>query len=118
MPATKVMANEDLSDRLCVVLTTVETREDAIQLGKNLRSEKVCACVQIDGPILSLFSWDGKESEETEWRLVIKTLKANLSQLEDCIETHHPYETPQIIALESLFVNGAYNDWALKNIKD
>ena len=42
------------------VLTTVDSTEEAERLGRSITGARLAACVQIVGPIRSLFWWQGK----------------------------------------------------------
>ena len=57
----------------CVVITTVEKREDADKLAAAAVERRLAACVQVVGPIESTFRWQGKIDTATEWQCQFKT---------------------------------------------
>lgn len=61
-----------MSDYLEVV-TTVKRLEDAEELAKGLVEERLAACVQILGPVKSVYRWKGRLEEAEEWLCLIKT---------------------------------------------
>ncbi|MGP3919969.1 divalent-cation tolerance protein CutA [Nonomuraea sp. 10N515B] len=93
------------------VLTTVESPTDGENLARSITEARLAACVQIVGPIRSLYWWRGTLRDEQEWQLVIKTRSALLAALENHIKANHSYETPEIIATEIAAGSGDYLDW-------
>ena len=41
------------------VTTTVESAEEAERIGRVLLDERLAACIQIQGPITSIYRWQG-----------------------------------------------------------
>ena len=93
------------------VTTTTATEEEAKSIAKTLTEQKLAACVQIDGPIKSIYHWKGKVQEDTEWRLQIKTLETFFDKIETCINDIHSYETPEIIGTHLPHISKAYLNW-------
>ncbi len=93
------------------VVTTAGSREDAERIGRELVEQRLAACVQIDGPIASIYQWQGAIESAEEWRLSIKSLRALFSDLEAAIRRLHPYETPEILGTEITDVSEAYGEW-------
>jgi periplasmic divalent cation tolerance protein len=93
------------------VLTTVDSEEAAEALGRGIISARLAACVQIVGPVRSLYWWQGTPEEAREWQLLIKTATALLSDLEAHIKANHPYDTPEIIATEIPWGSREYLAW-------
>ena len=80
------------------VLTTVDSAEAAERLGRSITGARLAACVQIVGPIRSLYWWQGKVEDAQEWQLLIKTTAESLPELEQHIKANHSYDEPEIIA--------------------
>jgi periplasmic divalent cation tolerance protein len=51
------------------VLTTVDTTEEAEMLERSITGARLAACVQIVGPIRSLYWWQDKLDDAQEWLL-------------------------------------------------
>jgi periplasmic divalent cation tolerance protein len=94
-----------------MVLTTTDSQAVAESIANELVSSKLAACVQIDGPIKSIYSWKDKLTSSQELRLSIKTTQANIEKLVASIKTLHNYELPQIIALPITGGNDDYLKW-------
>ncbi|MGI5284880.1 divalent-cation tolerance protein CutA [Nonomuraea polychroma] len=93
------------------VFTTVPSADEGAALARSITSERLAACVQIIGPIRSLYWWQGALRDEHEWQLIIKTTSARLAALENHIKANHSYETPEIIATEITAGSDDYLDW-------
>lgn len=99
-----------------VVLTTTETPLQAEQLAQLLVDAELAACVQILPPMTSIYRWQGKVERATETLLLIKTLREKYSTLEAAIKTHHPYQTPEIIALPVKAGSAEYLTWLASSV--
>ena len=93
------------------VVTTTGSRADAERIGRELIERRLAACVQIDGPIASIYRWQGAIESADEWRLSIKSLGSLFPQLEAAVRALHPYETPEILATAFVGVSEAYRQW-------
>ena len=93
------------------VVTTVDSEDAAEQLARGITGARLAACVQIVGPIESLYWWQGELEDAREWQLVIKTTSERLSALEVYIKANHSYETPEITATEIPWGSRDYLDW-------
>ncbi len=104
------MQHPDQFDILSVT-TTVGSATAARALAREIMAQRLAACVQIDQGVTSLYRWQGKQIEEPEVRLVIKTLPSCEAALEALFARHHPYELPQFLAVP-MRASRAYGDWA------
>lgn len=102
-----------LSD-LAIVLTTVTRKSDAQALAEGIIRERLAACVQIDGPMQSIYHWNGGVVNDQEYRLSIKVSIDRLQSLKEWVHEQHPYETPQWIVL-SAGASEAYGAWVNAN---
>jgi Uncharacterized protein involved in tolerance to divalent cations len=93
-----------------IMFTTVSGAEDAAKLSEQLVGEKLAACVQVM-PISSHYSWEGDVRSEPEQLLLIKTLPEKYEELERFIRANHPYEVPEIVALDAERVSHEYLRW-------
>jgi periplasmic divalent cation tolerance protein len=93
------------------VTTTTETKEQAQKIAQHLVTEKLAACVQILGPINSIYRWKGKVENTQEWLCLIKTQDDLYNKVEAAIKSLHPYETPEIIAVPIIKGSKEYLSW-------
>jgi len=97
---------------LCIAWTTVETLEMAERLAKAAVESGLAACVQIEGPIQSVYLWKGALTQGTEFRLTFKCLEARITALEELILGLHPYEIPEWLVVKADRVAEKYLSWA------
>lgn len=93
------------------VTTTTEKREDADRIARTLVERRLAACVQIVGPITSVYRWKGKIETAGEWLCLIKSRAESYGAVEQAIRSLHPYELPEIIAVPVAAGSRDYLDW-------
>jgi periplasmic divalent cation tolerance protein len=99
-----------------VAFSTVATREDAERIARALVERRLCACVNIVPGVTSVYTWKGEVQAESELLLVIKTTREALDDLKRELVGMHPYEVPELVALEIADGHGAYLDWIRQNV--
>src|SRR5271167_5237925 len=82
-----------------IVLTTVGSSEKAQHLARALVERRLAACVNIIGPIRSIYRWKDAIENEQEYLLVIKTTGERADDLEAAFAELHPYELPEHVEL-------------------
>ncbi len=82
-----------------VCLVTIDDPSKAINIARTLVEKKLAACVNIIPEIQSIYSWKGKVCDEKERLLIIKTRLNMFDKLQTTIKELHPYEVPEIIAM-------------------
>ncbi|GGT00490.1 divalent-cation tolerance protein CutA [Planobispora rosea] len=92
-------------------LTTVDSPESGESLARSITEARFAACVQIVGPIRSVYWWDGKVETAEEWQLLIKTTAEMFPALEKHIKENHSYDTPEIIATSIVAGSPEYLSW-------
>ena len=93
------------------ISTTTDTQAQATQIARSLVEKRLAACVQISGPLSSVYRWQGKIEQADEWRCSVKTRKAFFSAVEATILEIHSYDCPEILAVPILVGNSDYLDW-------
>jgi periplasmic divalent cation tolerance protein len=93
------------------VITTTATQDEAEQIAWTLVEARLAACVQIIGPIMSLYRWKGQIEKDHEFQCWVKTRQDLFERVEKAIRTVHPYEIPEIIALPILDGSASYLQW-------
>ena len=93
------------------ITTTTETKEQAEKISQHLVEIKLAACVQITGPITSIYRWKGKVEKAQEWLCVIKTREELFDRVETAIKKMHTYETPEIVAVPIIKGSKEYLTW-------
>ena len=93
------------------VTTTTETKEQAQKIAQHLVETRLAACVQITGPITSIYRWKGTVETANEWLCLIKTREELFEKVETTIKKMHSYETPEIIAVPIIKGSKEYLRW-------
>jgi periplasmic divalent cation tolerance protein len=99
-----------MEDGYVVVLTTVGTKQFAIDLAHSMVRARLAACVQMHA-VESVYRWKGEVCDEPEWVLAIKTTDAKYAELEQHIRANHSYETPEIVRLPIAGGSHEYLGW-------
>ena len=94
-----------------IVLTTIGSKELAERLAGQLVEGRLAACVNIVGPIRSVYRWRGKVEREEEYLLLIKTTQERVAQLQAAFKELHPYELPECVELAIDGGSAAYLAW-------
>ncbi len=94
-----------------VVLVTVGSRDEGERIATAVVGDQLAACVNIVGPIESIYRWDDQVQHDQELLLVMKTRAALVGDLEVRVKALHSYQTPEIIALPITSGSQAYLDW-------
>lgn len=91
---------------------------EAKKLARKVVEERAGACVQILPSIESVYHWKGEICEGEEALLLIKTESDAIQELMDLLIAHHPYTTPEVMAVR--VVEGecteGYRNWLLEEI--
>jgi periplasmic divalent cation tolerance protein len=95
------------------IITTTPTIDDARRMARALVEKRLAACVQIVGPIESVYRWEGKIETANEWQCWIKTRGEHYDAVKRLIRELHPYEVPEILTLVAEG-SKAYLDWLNK----
>ena len=93
------------------VTTSVRSRKEAERIADSLVERGLAACVQIVGPVRSVYRWQGAVEHAQEWLCFIKTTRAQYAAVEAAIREAHSYECPEIIATPIVEGSEAYLAW-------
>lgn len=97
------------------IRTTFSSRQDAVACGHHLIERGLAACVQIEGPLTSIYRWQGVVETAEEYGCRCKTTPAAVAACKAAIMSLHPYETPEILLSFSCGSTG-YAAWVRENV--
>lgn len=100
-----------------IVLTTAGSEAEASRIAHELVERRLAACVNILPQIWSVYRWQDKVEQATEWLLLIKTEADACERVRDCITQLHSYEVPECIMLEVDAGSTPYLDWIRENAR-
>ncbi len=99
-----------------VVLSTFPTAEKAAEVARVLVEEQLCACVNIVPAVRSIYRWQGEVSDDSETLVLIKTTSERFPPLADRLRSLHPYQVPEIIALDVADGHAPYLAWVASSV--
>ena len=82
-----------------LVLVTCASREQADEIAGCLVRERLAACVNVVGPIRSVYRWKGAVEDQAEHLLMVKTRAELFEKLAARVRELHSYEVPEVIAV-------------------
>lgn len=74
-------------------------------------AEKLAACATLLPGATSLYYWEGKLEQEYEVQMILKTTVSHQQALIDCLKSHHPYQTPELLVLPVTHGDTDYLSW-------
>lgn len=80
-------------------------------LAHGLVEARLAACVNIMPGVTSIYGWQEQVESSVEQLLLIKTAQHLYTEVETFIQTHHPYQVPEVIALPVEQGASAYLNW-------
>jgi periplasmic divalent cation tolerance protein len=96
---------------LVEIITTASTEDEARTIAEGLVAARLAGCVQIDGPITSVYRWQGGVETAREWRCSVKTRAELFAAVEQFIRENHSYSVPQVIGLPIVAASVPYVEW-------
>ena len=110
------MTNPTLKNPVLLAWTTCPDEASAKALAAALVEARLATCVNRVGGVNSTYFWKGRVHEDTEILLIMKTTAARLPELEARLMVLHPYEMPELLAVEIVDGNENYLDWVRKGV--
>ena len=100
-----------------LVFCTIDNIDVAKTISKHLVENNFAACSNIIPNITSIYRWEGKVCEDSEYLMIIKTKTSLFSCVKEEIQKLHPYDVPEIIAIPISDGSKAYLDWLTSSVK-
>jgi periplasmic divalent cation tolerance protein len=94
-----------------IVFCTCPDRTSAEALAQSLVEQRLAACVSVLPGVRSTYRWQGEVESADEVQLQIKTTRARFDALRGAVQAAHPYELPELIAVEAAAGLDRYLDW-------
>ena len=98
-----------MSVLLC--FTSCADRATAERLAATLVGERLAACVNVLPGMRSTYCWGGQLEQVDEVLMVIKTTRERYPALQARLPELHPYELPELVAVEACDGLPAYLHW-------
>ena len=106
-----------MNEQCLLVISNLPDRQNAETLAAALVQRHAAACVNILAPCKSVYRWQGAVEEAEEVPILIKTTESRYALVEKVIRELHPYDVPEIIALNISNGLPAYLQWLREETK-
>ena len=106
-------ANKNKND-LLVVVTSVGTEEQAIDIAHALIRNRQAACVNLMPNVHSIYRWKGRVCDDGEFLLFIKTRAREFGGVRETIQKMNTYELPEVLAYRVDDSSPAFAAWIRK----
>ncbi|WP_457565300.1 divalent-cation tolerance protein CutA [Caldithrix abyssi] len=94
-----------------VVFCTTPDTKTAEAIAQKLVENGLAACCNLIPGLTSIYTWKGKVQKDAEVLMMIKTDDRQYQKLEQTIKELHPYEVPEVIALDIKKGSKDYLKW-------
>jgi periplasmic divalent cation tolerance protein len=105
------MKDEGGTEDILIVFCTFPDFDTGRRIAGTLVEEGLVACVNLLPGVTSIYIWDGEQQSSSETLSLIKTTRARYPALEARLAVLHPYEVPEILAVEAAAVLPRYAEW-------
>lgn len=96
---------------LIVVVTSVGTEDQALDVAHALIRNRQAACVNIIPNVTSIYRWKGRVCSDGEMLLVIKTVAGEFEGVKETIQKVNTYELPEVLAYRVDQASDLFGDW-------
>ena len=93
-----------------IIVSTFPSKQSVTSIANKLVKKKLAACVNITN-ISSIYAWNGKIENQSEYLALFKTSKNNKSKLKKELQKLHPYDIPEIAEINVDSINQPYLKW-------
>ena len=100
--------------KFTIIVSTYPTKKSISKIATELVKTKIVACVNFS-KISSIYSWDGKIENNSEYIAIFKTTLKNKNLLKKKIKESHPYDVPEIAEISPNSINKPYLDWLINS---
>ena len=83
----------------------------ADQIIEQLLVDRVVACGQRTGPVVSRYWWQGSLERAEEWLVLVKTRTELGPAVIEAVTAAHPYETPEVVVVDLAGGSPSYLEW-------
>ena len=99
---------------LMVVVTSVGTEDQALDVAHALVRARRAACVNIIPNVHSVYRWKGHVCDDGELLLIIKTRAAQLELVRETIHKVNTYELPEVLGYRVDWASPGFASWVDK----
>ncbi len=101
-----------------IAYCTCPDTASADTLARALVEDRLAACVSQLAGTRSTYRWHGALEHSEEVLLMIKTTDDRLDALVSRVHSLHPYELPELVAVEAVGGLAPYLDWVVQQTRE
>lgn len=94
-----------------LLYTTFPTRDEAVAAGRSLVEQRYAGCINILPAMTAIYRWSGATEIADEVVLIAKVPAEYIAAAMAAMRAVHPYQTPAILVLPVVALNGDYLAW-------
>ena len=102
------------AEDLLVVVTSVGTEDQAIDIAHALVRNRQAACVNLMPNVHSIYRWKGRVCDDGEFLLFIKTRASQFEGVRETIQKMNTYELPEVLAYRVDDSSPGFASWIRK----
>lgn len=102
---------------LILIRVNCASQAEATAIGARAIDARLAACANVEGPVTSMYRWEGEIERDEEYILWLKTISDLWPELERLILGLHSFDTPAILSIPCQDVNERYEAWLRSSLK-
>lgn len=106
-----------MSTQLSLIYATFPSEEEAIKITHELLEKRFVVCINILGPIKSVYSWKDTIHTSEEVAVLLKTTKEKVSSTIAAIQELHLYNTPAILEIPIDQAAASFKQWVMDSVR-
>ena len=99
-----------------LIFSTASSKDEAQHIARALVEQKLVACVNIIGPMDSIYRWKGEIESAQEFLLMMKTESERFERVRDAVKSLNSYEVPEVMQVSVENGLPAYLQWISTSI--
>ena len=99
-----------------LVFMTAPDESVASSIAREVVEAQLAACANLLPGVRSIYRWKGEVCDDGECLVLFKTTDENLQALRERIIDLHPYECPEVLAVDVVDGSPEYMKWVLGQV--
>jgi periplasmic divalent cation tolerance protein len=96
---------------IAILYVTAGSDDEAQRIARTLLDERLIACANLVGNVLSFYRWKGATEQAAETLLVMKTRLELAGRVTERVRQLHSYEVCEVLTTTVADGNPSYLDW-------
>ena len=99
------------------ITTTCDQQPVLEKIARQLVEQRLAACVQVSGPVVSTYRWQDAVETATEWLCTIKTSTEKQTAVVELVRELHSYDEPEVIVTPISGGSQSYLEWLAAQVE-